>query len=128
MLLDSAVIIDYLMGLEPARTALRDRFITGRLQTTVINQFELLSGSRQTEPQLQAVTSLLSVLKIVALDPESALAAAEIRRDLVAAGNDIGMADCLIAGIAVAKGLRLLTRNRRHFERVPRLQLVDLIL
>jgi tRNA(fMet)-specific endonuclease VapC len=36
------------------------------------------------------------------------------------------MADCLIAGIALAEDEALLTRNRRHFERVPGLRLVDL--
>jgi predicted nucleic acid-binding protein len=35
----------------------------------------------------------------------------------------IGMADSLIAGIVVAHHGVLLTRNRRHFERVPGLSL-----
>jgi predicted nucleic acid-binding protein len=36
------------------------------------------------------------------------------------------MADSLIAGIALANDLPLLTRNRSHFERVPDLKLVDI--
>ncbi len=126
MLLDSDVLIDYLKGREPVRTALRNLFATGRLQTTVINQFELLAASRQTTTQSQAVADLLSTLKIIGLDSESAFAAGAIRRDLSASGADIGMADCLIAGIAITHSLQLLTQNRRHFERVPRLQLVEL--
>ena len=35
----------------------------------------------------------------------------------------IGMADSLIAGIALTADLALLTRNRRHFERVEGLML-----
>jgi tRNA(fMet)-specific endonuclease VapC len=38
-------------------------------------------------------------------------------------GNPIGMADSLIAGIVTSNGAPLLTRNRRHFERVPGLKL-----
>ncbi len=126
MLLDSDVLIDYLRGREPARTVLRNLFATGRLQTSVVNQFELLAASRQTTAQLEAVTNLLGTLKIIGLDSESAFAAGAIRRDLSAGGVDIGMADCLIAGIALTHSLPLVSRNRRHFARVPQLHLVEL--
>jgi hypothetical protein len=46
-------------------------------------------------------------------------AASEIRRSLERTGNAIGMADSLIAGIVMSNGAALLTRNRRHFERIP---------
>ena len=36
------------------------------------------------------------------------------------------MADSLIAGIALARNLPLFTRNRKHFERVPNLKLIEL--
>jgi predicted nucleic acid-binding protein len=35
------------------------------------------------------------------------------------------MADSLIAGIVLAQAATLLTRNRRHFERVAGLKLAD---
>ena len=36
------------------------------------------------------------------------------------------MGDSLIAGIALTRGLPLLTRNRNHFERAGNLKLVDI--
>jgi tRNA(fMet)-specific endonuclease VapC len=36
------------------------------------------------------------------------------------------MADSLIAGIALEHDLPLLTRNRKHFSRVPGLKLVEI--
>ena len=48
-----------------------------------------------------------------------------MRRALEKAGKGIGMADSLIAGITLAHGASLMTRNRRLFERVPDLKLVD---
>jgi predicted nucleic acid-binding protein len=57
------------------------------------------------------------------LDERSADTAAEIRRTLERSGAAIGLADSLIAGIVVACGGVLLTRNRRHFERVQGLAL-----
>jgi len=41
-------------------------------------------------------------------------------------GTPIGMADYLIAGICLARGARLLVRNRSHFERVPGLELAEI--
>jgi predicted nucleic acid-binding protein len=38
----------------------------------------------------------------------------------------IGMGDSLVAGIALANGLHLLTRNRKHFQEVEGLHLVSL--
>ena len=125
MLIDSDVLIDYLRGREPSRSRLVTEFTLRRLHTTAINQFELLSGARQPESR-RTVEQLLKLLDIVALDADAAAVSAQVRRDLQARGFDIGMGDSLIAGIALAKRLPLLTRNRRHFERVTDLKLIDL--
>ena len=44
-------------------------------------------------------------------------------RELERKGDAIGMADSLIAGIAVERDGILLTRNRKHYERVPGIKL-----
>jgi predicted nucleic acid-binding protein len=41
-------------------------------------------------------------------------------------GIDIGMADSLIAGICLVRGATLLTRNRRHYDRIPGLMLAEM--
>ena len=51
--------------------------------------------------------------------------AAACRRDLEAAGRTIGMGDDLIVGICLARAASLLTRNRRHFDRIPDLAVVE---
>ncbi len=67
------------------------------------------------------MAELLAALPCLPLD-EAADRAAAVRRKLVGDGIDIGMGDSLIAGIVLAhRGI--LTRNRRHFERVPDLSL-----
>ncbi|MBV8709379.1 MAG: type II toxin-antitoxin system VapC family toxin [Acidobacteriaceae bacterium] len=123
MIVDSDLLIDYLRGWEPARDRLQQASAVGQLQTTVINQFELLSGARQPEEE-QAVRELLETLDIITLDVEASGIAGRLRRDLLAIGQDIGMADSLIAGIALARSLTLITRNRKHFKRVPNLKLI----
>jgi tRNA(fMet)-specific endonuclease VapC len=50
---------------------------------------------------------------------------AHVRADLCRAGNLIPDLDLLIASTAIVHDLTLLTRNQRHFARVPGLRLYD---
>jgi tRNA(fMet)-specific endonuclease VapC len=118
---DTDVLIDYLAGKGEANRV--ERLLRGdALRTTVITRFELLSGAKSPK-QLSRLVQLLRAVPSLGLDDAAADAASEIRRSLERSGNAIGMADSLIAGIVISKGGSLLTRNRRHFERVPGLEL-----
>jgi tRNA(fMet)-specific endonuclease VapC len=118
---DTDVLIDYLAGKGEADAV--ERFLRrGALRTTVISRFELLSGARSPR-QLARLVELLAAVPSLALDDAAADAASEIRRSLERSGSTIGMADSLIAGIVTTNGGTLLTRNRRHFERVPGIRL-----
>jgi tRNA(fMet)-specific endonuclease VapC len=118
---DTDVLIDYLSGRGEAAAV--ERYLRlGTLYTTVISRFELLSGAK--DPKRRArLEMLLEAVPSLELDTESADAAGEIERALQESGNTIGMADSLIAGIVINNRSSLLTRNRRHFERVPGLRL-----
>jgi len=122
---DTDVLIDFLTGHEPVATHVASAIAAEEgLATTVVSRFELLSGVR-TPKQARAVARLLEALSTLALDSPAADRAARVRRDLEKAGVSIGMADSLIAGIVLARGGRLLTRNQRHFERVEGLSFVE---
>jgi tRNA(fMet)-specific endonuclease VapC len=114
---DTDVLIDYLAGKGEA-DAVEQLLLRGAIRTTVITRFELLSGAKNAK-QLTRLVQLLEVVPSLALDDQAADAAAGIRRSLERSGSPIGMADSLIAGIVASNGGALLTRNRRHFERVP---------
>jgi tRNA(fMet)-specific endonuclease VapC len=122
MVADTDVLIDFLEGRSPAAERIALELDRGQLRTTVITRFELLAGAK-TPRQLKLVGELLAALPSLPLDEPGADAAAEIRRLLERDGTGIGMADSLIAGIVVVHKGVLLTRNRRHFERVPGLPL-----
>jgi tRNA(fMet)-specific endonuclease VapC len=118
---DTDVLIDYLMGEGSAGQV--EKLIGHGLQTTVVSRFELLSGAR-TPKQIARVKELLDAVPSLPLDSASADAASEVRRELERAGLGVGMADSLIAGIVRTRGASLLTRNRRHFERIRGMKLV----
>lgn len=116
---DTDVLIDFLRGAEPGAGAITLFLQRGSsLATAAVSRFELLAGARPGR-QHDAVNALLAALTTLPLDAEAANRAAEVRRALEAKGNSIGMADSLIAGIVLTRGGRLLTRNHRHFDRVP---------
>ena len=122
MVADTDVLIDFLDGRAPVAERIALEIDRGQLRTTVITRFELLAGAK-TSSQLRLISELLAALPCLPLDEPSADTAAEIRRTLERGGAGIGMADSLIAGIVVACRGVLLTRNRRHFARVPGLAL-----
>lgn len=61
----------------------------------------------------------------VPFDDAAAERYAEIRANLTAAGQLIGPNDLLIAAIALANGLTIVTHNTAEFNRVPRLAIED---
>jgi tRNA(fMet)-specific endonuclease VapC len=122
MVADTDVLIDFLEGAEPVSARIALELEHQGLATTAVTRFELLAGVR-TDRQRRLVGDLLAALPCLPLDDVGADRAAEVRRTLTTEGIDIGMGDSLIAGIVLAHRGVLLTRNRRHFGRVPDLAL-----
>lgn len=123
ILADTDVLIDYLLGVQPAEDQMRRYIQSDNLQTSAVSCFELLSGAREGR-RGQRAREFVEAVPVLPLDRESAALAASVRRYLEASGFSIAMADSLIAGIALANDLPLLTRNRKHFENVKGLSLI----
>lgn len=68
---------------------------------------------------------LCAPIELLALSPEDAMMAGDIRAMLEAAGTPIGPHDLQIAGQAQARGLTVVTDNEREFRRVANLQVVN---
>lgn len=88
----------------------------------VVVVFELLAGverSQQAVRRREQVERLAATVRILPLGVGEARVAAHLRATLEAAGTPIGPLDVLIAGIALAHGGVLVTRNVREFDRVP---------
>jgi tRNA(fMet)-specific endonuclease VapC len=118
---DTDVLIDFLQGQDEAERV-GVELKTGRLCVTVISAFELWAGANNAR-QMSMVEILLAAVTVLPLDDPAARRAAEIQRKLKQGGESIGMADSLIAGIALEQNAILITRNLKHFQRVPGLKL-----
>lgn len=89
---------------------------------------ELLFGalrSEQKENNLQLLQSLFAPLQSFDFDDIAAEHYAQIRADLTAQGNLIGANDLMIAAIARANQLTLITHNTGEFSRVQGLAIED---
>ena len=121
ILCDTDVLIDALRGRGEVER-FRDEYRRGRLATSSISVFELLSGAAAPEER-RRVEDLLLPLERLPFDEASARRAATARIALESAGRSIGAADLQIAGICLAREMPLWTRNRGHFERIEGLSL-----
>lgn len=79
----------------------------------------------QATRQAQAFEQLCRQLPLITLEAPTLDLAAQIYAELASQGQLIGDADILIAASAIEHGLTHVSRNRRHYERIPNLHVVD---
>ncbi|HXC46093.1 MAG TPA: type II toxin-antitoxin system VapC family toxin [Solirubrobacteraceae bacterium] len=108
-LLDTDVLIDHLRG--HRRLDLFDP----AWKISVVTRCELFAGRNTHEPSLQRTLELIDEIPVDRVIAESA---GRIRRTA-----RLHISDALIAATALEHGLPVMTRNRRHFERVANLVL-----
>lgn len=121
--LDSDVLIDYLRKAGPGRDLLRKLRATGAFTVTSITAFELALGRDYARDSAPA-DSLLAAPCLM-LTRAAAVRAGGLLRELRAAGAGIEIRDAMQAGICLQAEAPLVTRNIRHFARVPGLKVTE---
>lgn len=111
LLVDTDVLVDHLRG---TRRLQND---AGELAYSVVTRAELFAG-RGTEEA--TVRRLLAPMREVGVDRAIAERAGSLRRTL-----QILLPDAMIAATALELGVPLMTRNRRDYEPVPGLTVVN---
>lgn len=119
-LVDTSVVIDFLRGNKTAADVLERERATAPLHASEITRLEVLAGMRQVEEN--TTRSLLSIFRWHPVDAEIAEDAGALGRRWLPSHHTIEGADLAIAATALRTGLRLLTRNVRHFPMFPELE------
>jgi predicted nucleic acid-binding protein len=121
--LDTDFIIDLLRRKSTAERKLEDLTAEGdKLTTTPLNASELYKGAYSSSRPIEEakkVRHLLDTLDILEFSVAASETFGKLSIELQRKGNDIGDFDLLIASIALIHGEALLTKNARHFSKVP---------
>src|SRR3989344_1225584 len=122
MIADTTFIIDLLHNEDKAVTKLDELDSNSeQLFITSISIFELFSGVAQSsQPDVEKLKVKLALedQAILSLSDDSAEISGEIHGILIKTGKMIGVQDCMIAGIAIAKKDKILTRNVKDFSKI----------
>jgi tRNA(fMet)-specific endonuclease VapC len=124
-LVDSDWLIDAFIGV-PLAVNLLARLRTAGLAVSIVSYGELFEGALGApDPvaELERFYIFIDRLTLVPLDVPIMEVFAHTRADLRRDGRLIPDLDLLIAATAIRHDLTLLTRNVRHCERIPALQL-----
>jgi tRNA(fMet)-specific endonuclease VapC len=95
----------------------------GCLTLSVITVMEMVKGFQKVQ-RPQKILSLLTHVgseEVVAFDRAAAELAGRIWGDLERTGQPIGLADPMIAAVALHHGLELVTVNTSHYQRIQQL-------
>lgn len=124
-IVDSDWIVDGIAGFPGARTTL-DALERDGLAISIVTLGELYDGAfifPDPSAQLQTYREFVSGYIVLNLSDPIMEVFGRIRSDLRRQGQLIPDLDLLIGATALTHDLTLVTRNRRHFERIPGLAL-----
>jgi len=121
--LDTNVLIDFLKNREPGASAVEKAVKEAECYIAAVTAYELLFGVARAKKQI-GEDVLLGVMTILPLDGDVARQAASLHALLIQANQDIGVKDVFIAATCLVHDVAILTSNRRHFARVPGLEVI----
>ena len=126
--IDTSFIIDLFRGQsfaksEMAKLEANDEIVSVASPTIM----ELISNAtlNENKKEKEEIIKFLSSVIILNLEKESAILSGEIEAHLMLAGETIGIVDIMIGAIAKHNNETLITRNKKHFEKIPGLKVIS---
>ena len=125
-LLDTNILVDHLRG----KRAIAPNYLESGSVISVITQAELFYGaykSGRPKYNLDKIKQMFADLKIEIQPLEEGVLNqyGKLKTKLEGKGLRLDDFDLLIASTALSLGITLVTRNIKHFSRIPRLKIVE---
>jgi tRNA(fMet)-specific endonuclease VapC len=124
ILVDTSILIDYYRKTDKEKSAwialVRQKY---SFAISAITKYEIYSGA--TPNQLSFWDSVLQTITIIPFDEITVDTAVIINSALKKKRKQLDLADLFIAATAVAHGLSFATLNKKHFERIDTLIIVE---
>jgi len=128
LLVDSDIIIDFFKEKPEIVTWFKENENKFNFATTIINVFELYTGSYKSfnsEEKIKELENFLITLKIFDFTLDCAKVAGKQRANLEKSGSMIEIRDLIIGSIAVINKIPLKTNNIKHFSRIKGLKFAE---
>lgn len=129
LIVDTSVFIQ--IERKKAQSSSLDVFRANSLLVSAITISELLVGAHRANTEarksyrIETINGILVALAVLPFTLATAKVHAKILADMTAQGIAIGAHDLIIAATAIEHGHNVVTTNRRDFERVPGLEVID---
>jgi len=129
--LDSSIVIDILRGKESVK-AIENKFDSSNEEIFIPSPviIELIRGiylkdtiRNIKEKEKDEINNFLYSFVVLDLNKESAIKAGEIEAELRNAGEMIDLEDIMIGAITLQNNETLITRNKKHFEKIRGLKI-----
>ncbi|MEX8548245.1 MAG: type II toxin-antitoxin system VapC family toxin [Mucilaginibacter sp.] len=124
ILIDTSILIDYFRKSNKVNSKFVHLALQGFVfQISSVTEYEIYSGA--TPEQIPFWDKFLNKVKVLPFDQNVVKKAVAINRILKQNRNLIDLADLFIAATAIANNLSFSTLNRKHFDRVDLLNIID---
>ncbi len=99
----------------------------GTINFSIITYYEIVSGLKHRDAynRLSLFFDFAARNTVLPLTEDAVNIAGDLYAELYKNGTPLDDIDILIAGIAVANDLKLITHNTKHFEKIHQLQIDD---
>ncbi|MFM2064541.1 MAG: hypothetical protein RLZZ507_4212 [Cyanobacteriota bacterium] len=101
--------------------------VHSQINISIITYYEIVSGlkHRDAQKQLTLFLNFVSYHTVLPLTTKSTTISADIYANLRKKGTPVDDIDILIAGIAIANNLILVSNNLKHFQKIEGLEIED---
>lgn len=124
--IDSDFAIAILKGDNKVKELLLTLESEGDIFITSISIFELTYIIKEiSKKKEKSLINLISTLKVLSLDKNSALIASKIGRKLAKEGKMVHPMDLMIGAMALQNKMPIITNNVKHFSRIKGLEIVS---
>ena len=128
VMLDTDILSEYFRG-NPKVVEHVEQYLNefSSINLSLITYYEVLNGLlyKDAKKQLKKFNSFVELNNIISLTIKSVKISAAIQAEFRKKGTIIGHTDTLIAGVAIANDLQLITNNTNHFKRIKGLDIAN---
>lgn len=124
IMVDTSILIDFYRKTDKKNSVWIELVRQGYVfYISAITKYEIFAGA--TQAQLQFWNNVLQAITIIPLDEPAVDKAVEINTDLKRKRKQIALADLFIASTAISHNLPFATLNRKHFDRIDGLKIIE---